>query len=71
MKFNIKKIYPIFIAIAAIVLISSCQEDTEDQDMTEQEQRFFNLYVGANYPGETPQANGLYFIEHKAGTGSF
>ena len=71
MAFIIKKIYPIFIVLAAIVLISACKEDTEERDRTEQELRFFNLYVGANYPGETPQANGLYFIEHKAGTGSF
>ncbi|MEN8226880.1 MAG: FKBP-type peptidyl-prolyl cis-trans isomerase [Bacteroidota bacterium] len=70
MKFTIKNIVHIIAAIAGIVLITACKEDTDDQDKTDQEQRFFDLYVGANYPDVVPQSNGLYFLEHKAGTGS-
>jgi FKBP-type peptidyl-prolyl cis-trans isomerase len=35
----------------------------------EQEQRFFNIYLAANYPDAVPQASGLYYLEHTAGTG--
>lgn len=65
-----KKIYPVIIAITGIVLISSCTEENGVTDFREQEQRFFDLYVGANYPDVQPQSNGLYYIEHKAGSGS-
>ncbi len=70
MKLNIKKIYPFIIVVTGIALIKACQEDTGDQDLREKEQRFFDLYVGANYPDVEPQPNGFYFLEHKAGTGS-
>ncbi len=71
MKFTNKTIYPIIITIAGIILLSACQENTEELDSMAQEQRFFDLYVGANYPDVQPRTNGLYFLEHKEGTGSF
>ena len=65
-----KKIHLIVIAVAAIMLVAACTEITDNQDMREQEQRFFDLYVAANYPTVQPEPSGIYFIEHKAGTGA-
>ena len=65
-----KKIHLIVIAVAAIMLVAACTEITDKQDMREQEQRFFDLYVAANYPTVQPESSGIYFIEHKAGTGA-
>jgi FKBP-type peptidyl-prolyl cis-trans isomerase len=71
MKMDIyKKIYPIVIAIAAIALMAACTETADNQDIGEQEQRFFDLYMAANYPDVQPQSTGIYLLEHKAGTGS-
>lgn len=69
MKF-ITKIYPIYIAIAGFVFVASCTEDTTTEDKRAQEQRFFDLYVSANYPDAEPHANDLYYVEHKEGTGA-
>ena len=69
MKF-VKKIYPIFIALTVNMLVASCTKDITTQDRRAQEQRFFDLYVAANYPNVEPQPNGLYYLEHKAGTGA-
>jgi len=66
----ITKIYPFYIAIAGLVFVASCTEDATTVDKRAQEQRFFDLYMAANYPDAEPHANGLYYIEHKAGTGA-
>ncbi len=70
MRFTVNKIIIVLLAITGILIATACQEDTELQDKTAQELRLFNLYAGANYPGNTPRSDGLYFIEHKAGTGA-
>ena len=62
-------IYPVLAIAAAVALISACTEDTEDQDAMEQEKRFFDIYLAANYPDAEPQASGLYYLEHTAGDG--
>ena len=49
--------------------MSSCTEDTEEQDKLEKEQRFFDIYMAANYPDASPQPSGLYYVENKEGTG--
>ena len=54
---------------AALAFMFGCAEETGDEDIAEQEIRFFNIYVAANYPEAEPQANGLYFLENSAGTG--
>lgn len=69
MKFNNTYKSPFLALIAGIMLLSACQEDTTQQDRTEQEQRFFDLYVAKYYPSIQPRANGLYYVENKAGTG--
>lgn len=66
---NVSRIYPFLILIAGLIIMSSCTEDTVVEDNLAQEQRYFNIYMGANYPGVAPEASGLYYIENKEGTG--
>lgn len=54
---------------AALVLISGCTEETSEEDTLEQEQRFFDIYLAANYPDAEPQPSGLYYLEHSVGDG--
>ncbi len=65
----INRIYPYLILIAGLAMLVSCTEENTDQDALAQEQRFFEIYMGANYPGAVPQPSGLYYIENKEGTG--
>jgi FKBP-type peptidyl-prolyl cis-trans isomerase len=52
------------------MFVASCTKNIAEQDKRAQEQRFFDLYVAANYPNVEPKPNGLYYLEHKAGTGA-
>ncbi len=63
-------IYPVLAIAAAVALISACTEDTDDQDAMEQEKRYFDIYLAANYHDAQPQASGLYYLENKEGTGA-
>lgn len=65
----LNNIYPRLILLAGLLTMVSCMEDTTEQDALDQEMRYFELYVAANYPEAVPEANGLYFIENKEGTG--
>jgi len=65
----LNKIYPCLILIAGLLMMVSCTEDTTEQDALDQEKRYFELYMAANYPDAVPEMSGLYFIENKAGTG--
>ncbi len=70
MHLSINKIYTILIAVTGVFLLTGCPEDTEEEDKRALEQRYFDLYVESSYPDVSPQSSGLYFIEHKEGTGS-
>jgi len=61
-------LYYTWIVLAA-TLISACTSENEGEEAMEQEQRFFNIYLAAHYPDAEPQASGLYYLEHTAGTG--
>ena len=65
---SLNNTYPYLILIAGLLLTVSCTEDTTEQDALDQEKRYFELYVAANYPDAVPEASGLYFIENKGGT---
>jgi len=65
---GIRKIRPILIPIAALILLTGCPEVSDNQER-EQEERFFELYLASRYPDETPRPSGLYFIEFTEGTG--
>ena len=57
------------VALLFVLMISSCTKDTSVLDRREQELRFFELYVQSNYPEAELAQEGLYYFEHKAGTG--
>jgi len=67
---KLHRIIPFVALIAGLTYMTSCTEDNTTQNTIEQEQRFFDIYLGANYPGAVPQASGLYYVENKEGTGS-
>lgn len=67
---RLHKIIPFTAFIAGLIYMTSCTEFSSEQNFLEQEERFFNIYTGANYPDAVPQASGLYYIENKEGTGS-
>jgi len=56
--------------IAGLVYLSSCSEDNTEQNTLEQEQRYFDIYMGANYPDALPNPSGLYYLENKEGSGT-
>ncbi len=62
--------FTILLASGSMLVIPACVKTDEEQSKRDQEQRYFDLYLGANFPDATPQPSGLYFIEHKAGTGT-
>ncbi len=69
MKFIKQNIHAVLALIAFIAVTTACTEIVGEENVRGQEQRFFDLYVAAKYPDVSPLSNGLYFIEHEAGTG--
>ncbi len=65
-----RRIYPFVAFIAAIIYISSCTKDNTVQNAQDAEQRYFDIYIGANYPDAVPKPSGLYFMENKEGSGA-
>ncbi len=63
------RLYPFVTVIAGLMLLASCQEDTTSQDNLDQEKRFFDIYMAANYPDAVPQSSGLFYVENKEGAG--
>jgi len=64
------RIIPFVAMIAGLMFIISCSEDNTEQNVMEQEQRYFDIYMGANYPVAVPQPSGLYYVENTEGSGS-
>lgn len=64
-----RNIIPLFGLVAALILLHSCTEE-DGSESIEQEQRFFELYMGANYPDAEPRESGLYYIVNTEGTGT-
>ena len=67
-----KKLYrklPLLVGIAGLIYMTSCTEDNSEQYGAYQEQRYFDIYMEANYPDASEQASGLYYLENKEGTG--
>ena len=62
----------IILALMALVLLPACVEEVDEgAEKLAQEERFFNLYMGATFQDTIapPTASGLYFIEITEGTG--
>jgi FKBP-type peptidyl-prolyl cis-trans isomerase len=62
-------ILPLLAMIGALSLTRSCEDNTAEENSIAQEQRFFNIYMAANYPGAVLQPSGIFFLENKEGTG--
>jgi len=69
---RINRIIHFTLAITAtLAMMSACEEEgSSPEESFEQEQRFFNIYLAANYPDAEPQTSGLYYQEHTAGAGA-
>jgi FKBP-type peptidyl-prolyl cis-trans isomerase len=65
----LNRIIPFVAVMAVSIFISSCTEDNTEQYALYSEQRYFDIYVGANYPDAVPEASGLYYMENKEGAG--
>ena len=63
------KIYSVTLLVGGFVFMASCTQNNGDQDSKEQEKRFFDIYLKSHYPGLTPQASGIYYVENREGTG--
>jgi FKBP-type peptidyl-prolyl cis-trans isomerase len=66
---NYIKIFPVVAVMLGLIVLSACEVNDAEEDKLEQELRFFNLYRGGNYPNVTQHSSGIYYLEHKAGTG--
>jgi len=64
------RIFPFVAFIAAIIYISSCTEDNTEQNSLDEEQRYFDIYVAANYTEAVPESSGLIYVENTEGSGS-
>jgi FKBP-type peptidyl-prolyl cis-trans isomerase len=62
--------YSTLFALLLLLAIASCTKDTSVLDRREQELRLFDLYVQSNYPGAELKQEGLYYNEHREGTGA-
>ena len=61
-------IYPIFLLVSGMVILTGCPSDPSIEEEL-QEDRFFDLYMGSKYPDATSRSSGLYYIEHREGNG--
>jgi len=69
MILNRNSIYLILIVIGGSLFFQGCEEAVV-VDKEANEERYFNLYMQSNYPDVDPRPSGLFYIEHKAGTGA-
>lgn len=67
---KVRRLYPLIVLISGLFIMTSCTESSIVDDNLDQEERFFEIYVAANYPDAVPEASGLYYIENNAGTGA-
>ena len=64
---NKKRLF-LSLAVLSVFMFSSCFKDTYN-DQINQEKNDIAAYVNVNYPGTTPNVDGLYYIPHVIGTG--
>ncbi len=65
-----KRIISVTTAIVlAIFMVTACDEEVDYTVLEQQEQRYFDLYIAANYSDLTPTTDGLYFDEYVVGEG--
>jgi len=57
------------ILLGTILIFTGCEEEINYDYFKAEEDRYFHLYMEANYPDLTPNESGLYFIEYVEGEG--
>lgn len=65
-----KKIYTYLTIIAAAAVVLAACSKTRTEDEREDMRDYFLAWMEQNYPGVTPNANGIYIIEETPGSGS-
>jgi FKBP-type peptidyl-prolyl cis-trans isomerase len=63
------RFFVIIIVLAAMVSTTGCEEEINLDSFIAEEERYFHLYMDANYPEVEPTETGLYFIEYEEGEG--
>ena len=56
--------------LAFLLPVTGCQEEFDSEAFIEEEDRYFQLYMDANYPNLQPTESGLYYIEYEEGSGA-
>lgn len=49
--------------------VTGCEKDVNTDAFMAEEERYFDLYMDANYPDLKPTESGLYYVEYEEGTG--
>lgn len=62
-------IMPLLVFLSGMFITRSCEDDGVQQNALREEQRFFDIYVAANYPEAVQQPSGIYFLENQEGSG--
>lgn len=62
-------IMPLLVLLSGMFITRSCDDDGGQQNAVREEERFFDIYVAANYPEAVLQPSGIYFLENKEGSG--
>ncbi len=62
------RIIIIIFVIVGTFFVSGCSEENFDH-MVAEEERYFQLYMDAHYPGLQPTDSGLYYVEFREGEG--
>jgi FKBP-type peptidyl-prolyl cis-trans isomerase len=67
MKITVK-----IVALILVILIAvpACEEELNTEERIANEERYFALYMDANYPDLTASSSGLYFTSIEEGTGA-
>jgi FKBP-type peptidyl-prolyl cis-trans isomerase FkpA len=63
------RFFVIIVVLAAMVSTTGCEEEINFDSFIAEEERYFQLYMDANYPEATPTESGLYFFEDEEGEG--
>lgn len=58
------------IALTGMFFLAGCEEDNNYDELMAEEERYFDLYMDANYPDIEPTSSGLYYINYVEGEGA-
>jgi FKBP-type peptidyl-prolyl cis-trans isomerase len=63
--------YFLFVLVAlGVAFLTGCEDEVDSTVYQDQEDRYFDLYIAANYSDLVPDEDGLYYINYVEGTGA-